>query len=88
MKKPYKRLTVPMSENGYKAIEKFAEASGSSLGSAVMEWLEESHPMILKLAQVIELSKTDPVMAHKLMQKMTLETQKQMAEEQLDMLEN
>jgi len=86
-KKPYKRMSVPMTENGYKAIEKLAQASGSSLGSAVETWLEESHTTILKLADAIEAAKSDPATAHRMMQRMALEAQKELSEEQLDMLD-
>ena len=87
MKRPFKRQSIPFTENGYKAIEKLAAANGSSIALTTMDWIEESHTMILRLAEAIDLAKSNPALAHKLMQKIAFEAQKDLVDEQLDMLE-
>lgn len=87
MKRPYKRQSIAFTENGYKAIEKLAAANGASVAQTTMDWIEESHPMILKLAEAINLAKSNPALAHKMMQRLAFETQKELVDEQLDMLE-
>ena len=86
MEKPYKRQSISFSENGYKAMEKLAEARGASLAQTAKEWIDESVPMILKLAETISLAKTNPELAYKLMQEMAFEAQRDLVDEQLDML--
>lgn len=84
--RPYKRLTVPFTENGYRAIERLAAARNTSLGSAVQDWIEESHVMILKLAEATELAKTNPEQAFKLMQAIAEQAKTELTEEQLDLV--
>lgn len=87
MERPYKRQAIAFTENGYKAIERLAKVRGSSIAATAKDWIEESHPMILKLAEAMELAKTNPALAHKMMQKLAFEAQKELVDEQLDMLE-
>lgn len=87
MAKTFKRLSVPLTESSWKAIEKLADARRASAGSTISDFLEQMEPQILKLAAAIDAAKTNPDLAYKLLHEMSLEAQKDLREEQLDMLE-
>ena len=86
MAKPFKRLTIPLTENSALAIQKLAEAKNASLASTISDYLDESSTQILILAEAIEAAKTNPELALKMIQEMAAKAQKDIAEEQLDLL--
>lgn len=82
----FKRVAVPVDENLYNALQKLAKATNGSVAGTASRWLKESEHQIFALASALELAKSDPVAAAQALQRVTLEAQRQLAEEQLDML--
>lgn len=85
MEKPFKRLTVPFSEKGYKAIQELARVRNASLASMVYEFIDSNHVQILTLAKAIEFAKTDPNKAAEILKSMAEDTQNDLSETQMEL---
>jgi len=84
----FKRLSVPIDEGTFMAIKILAKAKGASLGSTASAFLTDAAPTMVALAQAIELSKSDPNAAAKILQSMANEAQMSLSDEQLDLIKN
>lgn len=61
-----KKFSVSVDEDVYNALARFVEVTGSSRSGFINDVLRESLPQLNRLTDIVELSKSNPDMAKKL----------------------
>ena len=80
------RIPIPLNDETVEALKKLSAATGGSIGGTAGQFLDGLAPKFIALAEAYEVIKTDPVKGTLLLQKQILEGNKEVTEEQLDLI--
>lgn len=81
------RIPVPLSDETNKAISYYAEVAGTSKAAACSLFLDELAPHIHGIAEALSEVGTNPEKAVRRIQKLAAESQRRLAEEQIEFWE-
>lgn len=86
-RKPANRLTLTISDDLKHALARLNSAAGVAAATFVGEIVEAQTQMILELADAVEKSKSDPILANEMFQRVMLQSVHQGTSASLEIME-